>query len=167
MIRAALLIACVLATCTMVSAQFYPYCKYNFCYGGVTIKVGGEFDKALSAPICKGRKKLGTVNLGLAWLLEEDSRYYYFTPIEYWHPRGLKQQFSPSFFKAYPAQSDSSKSGIGHETPQQNQLRYLNRRSWVIPLKSAQIVGPHSMKVRSNANYHYFGDNCISFKTRT
>lgn len=158
----------LLAACAMVSGQYvsYPFCKYTFCGNGpIRFKVG-QSGEAFTGHICKGRKPVGIINFGFAYHLTEDPHYWYFNPIEHWEPRRLKQNFSPSFFKTFKV--GNTRSGVGHETPQQNQLSFLNRRTFVLPLKSVQHID-HTFTTVKNDNHphHAIEDYCIVFQTRT
>lgn len=76
--------------------------------------------------------------------------HYRFTPISHFHPDGLSQKYTPSFFKTYGIGYGYDLSGVGHETPQGNQAELLDGKCIVLPLKAYQILDYPSGTVIDN-----------------
>lgn len=90
--------------------------------------------------------------------------------ISEWHPPGLHQKFSPSFFKSFSLPHKHHNSGIGHETPQQNQLNFLDGKYFTVTLEAYQVLKKNNHgKWNVYKNVHtqesdYMRD-CVAFKT--
>ncbi len=88
-----------------------------------------------------------------------------------WGPDGLKQPFSPRFFKTYTifprkGRRHPYRPGVGHEAPQQNQVDFLDRQCFIRPIAAYQVldrkgnvienVHPRDMPFRA----------CVAFETK-
>lgn len=128
--------------------------------------VGKFNDVAFTGAICSvGGSRIGTISdSGEAYLLEDGTR------ISQYNPSGLQQKFSPDFFSTYTLKLSPnakyhpySTSGVGHQTPQGNQAKFLNDRTWILPLKDVQILEKKNGYVLDNIQGGE--DDCILFKT--
>lgn len=145
----------------------YSKCVFSFCDKSTVLKVSATTDNEVTAPICKGYSD----NIGVVGETGEALRYYsgYFTPISKWHPEGLEQYFSSSFFKAFSFGYYSKylgHSGVGCEVAQQNQLDFLDGECWVLPINAYQVLDKNGTVID---NVHRAGKDpytqCIAFKT--
>lgn len=142
----------------------YAKCKFNFCDHSTNFRVGMP-DKPFTGPICMGRKRVGIINTGEAHLVMHKHRSYKFTPISHYHPRGLMQRFSPSFFKIYAIPRYYKFSGVGHEVPQKNQAHFLDRKCWILPIKAYQMLGDKH-NVVDNLHPREYKRSCVAFMTK-
>lgn len=62
-----------------------------------------------------------------------------YVPISRWSPPGLLQKFSPSFIKVFQLVG-TPRSTVGFETPQQNQLDFLDGLCFFLPLETYQVL---------------------------
>lgn len=148
----------------------YDKCRFRFCDYRTTFKVAMMNDVPFADAICaKDGTRIGHVDsTGEAFIFYKHN----FARISEWYPHGLKQNFSPSFFKSfgiYKRYGNSvDLSGIGHETPQQNQVHFLHKKCFVVPLTAYQILNEKGHVVdnlhpkRDRALY-----DCVAFKTVT
>ncbi len=161
MVRQALPTLAIALLCVLTYATKPNACTFKFCDGKRVLYVG-KSDRALTSAICskKYRVKIGSVDqTGEAYL---DG--YHRIPISKWKPYGLKQSYTPSFFKAY-TKYGKNESGVGHEVPQQNQAHFLSNKCWILPLKAYQVWNK-----KTGGWVEKYGKNpyvdCISFCTR-
>eukprot|EP00171_Calliarthron_tuberculosum_P011826 IDg11826t1 len=94
----------VLIAASAVAAQAcYSGCRFRFCDYSKTVRLGYKADVAITGAICdKYGHRVGVVNTGEAHLVRTNYRgRKYLQPISRWSPYGLKQKFSPHFFKAF------------------------------------------------------------------
>lgn len=150
-------------------------CRFKFCDGEQEFKVGGYADKPFTGAICDKRGKIhvGIVGqTGEAYVVEY-TRVGHGTSekISEWHPHGLLQNFSPHFFKSFAISHEKHSSGIGHETPQQNQEKFLDGKCFTLGLRAYQVIEKsnygHDWNVVKNVQTVY-GDpkvDCVAFKT--
>lgn len=141
-------------------------CNYRFCKTlSNTFMVGKFNDVAFTGAICSvDGSRVGTIgDSGEAYLLDG-------TLISEFSPKGLEQKFSPDFFSTYTLKLSPnanyhpySTSGVGHETPQKNQARFLNDRTWILPLRAIEILDKKHGYVLDNIQGGE--DDCILFKT--
>lgn len=62
------------------------------------------------------------------------------------------QPLTPNFFKPFTPAVHGRFSGIGHETPQRGQLRFLKGRCVRVFFTELQIIDPHTYNVVDNLN---------------
>lgn len=166
---AAFALALALAAIAVSEASCYNKCRFRFCDYRSTFKVGVKNDLPFTGPICaKDGTRIGHVDsTGEAYITYK----YRVTPISKWHPYGLKQKFSPSFFKSFGIYKYYGKyvdlSGIGHETPQQNQAHFLNRKCFIVPLTAYQVLDKRGNVVKNVHPRGYPLRDCVAFKTFT
>lgn len=153
-------ILALIALVSMASASCYNRCRFRFCNGNSVVRLGSA-DKALSGPICRSGQYIGVLNSGEARV--RTGGYHRFTRISKYNPLGLKQNFSNHFFKTYTIKY-TKHSGVGHEVPQANQLRFLNRRCVILPITAYQVLA--SGKVVKNVHPYSPKRECIAFSTR-
>lgn len=85
--------------------------------------------------------------------------------ISKWKPMGIRQRFSPSFFKAF-AMGSGYTSGVGFETPQTNQDEYIHNTRVCLPIRAYQVLsGGKLPRVIDNVNTREAND-CIFFKAQ-
>lgn len=168
MARLSFVIAFALALSLVSASTYYPspcykYCKFRFCDYRVSFKIGHPIDKPFTHRICsKYGKHIGHVDeTGEAFI----RRYHKFVPISKYAPYGLKQRFSPSFFKSYGFKYNIY-SGIGHETPQQNQLHFLHNKCVVVPLRAYQVLNSKKHVIDNVHPRGYPLRDCVAFTTR-
>jgi hypothetical protein len=144
------------------------YCRFTFCpYQGF---VGlGQPDVALTTAICD---KYNQINVGHVDSTGEafvyDPYYRYYTRISQYSPAGLAQNFSPSFWKSYGLYSYFNGqyhdlSGIGHETPQQNQAYYVKGKCFILPLTAYQVLDRPYGNVVDNVHPNNPFVDCVAF----
>lgn len=85
--------------------------------------------------------------------------------ISSYKPRGLRQSYSPSVFKAANISKKAFRSGISHEVFQQNQIGFLNNKCIIVPLGKYQVLDRHG-NVIDNVNSRRALVDCVAFKTR-
>ena len=169
MARLSLLVLIAALFSLATASPCYTHCRFRFCYHKTVFRVGRIIERPFTGAICKkDGTRIGVVGeTGEAWVLG----LHKFVPISKWRPSGLKQRFSPSFFKSYARLRRSkygyfsSVSGVGHEKPQQNQLKFLNNKCFVLPIKAYQIIEGAKKVIVNRHRDHPFRD-CVSFRTR-
>jgi hypothetical protein len=115
-------------------------CRFTFCPSQSYLSLGTP-DTAISNAICDKYHKIyvGHVDSTGEAFVEKHGG---FTPISQWSPPGLLQHFTPSFWKSFGLKYNDL-SGVGHETPQQNQ-GFLHGKCFVLPLTAYQVLsGPY------------------------
>jgi hypothetical protein len=136
MTRATLFAAVLgLALVSAARGSCYNSCRFKFCSNTDTLTIG-QPDVALGPAICDkyGQVCVGHVDsTGEAYVVDYDPKR-----ISQWSPSGLKQNFSPSFFKSYGL--PDGRSSVGHEVPQQNQGNFLHNRCFILPLTAYQVL---------------------------
>lgn len=166
MSRYASLVLALFLSSVALSEACRSKCRFRFCDGSSSFKVGRN-DVALTGPIClKSRVRVGIVNTGEARILHPRT-----LPISHWYPKGLKQRFSPSFFKAYNVRVYFHgrwvlRSGVGHEKPQQNQALFLNKKCWALPITAYQVLDNRGYVIDNKHPRNPLVD-CIAFRTFT
>lgn len=163
------LITLVLAALIAVAAggSCGGHCRFTFCGGS-----RGPFelnrrnnDKAFTPAICekRGRIIVGYVDRpGEARISVRGNRKI---PISSFKPRGLRQNYSPSVFKAANLPNKKMRSGISHEVFQQNQIDFLNNKCVIVPLAKYQVLDRHG-NVIDNVNSRKPLRDCVAFVTR-
>lgn len=165
----AFLLALAAVALAVSEATCYNRCRFRFCDGKSKFYLPAKPDRAFTGKICSiyGKPIVGHVDsTGEARVVLRHGKT---VPISKWHPWGLKQKFSPSFFKSYNVKSyfKGKKlyfSGIGHETPQQNQKNFLSRRCFFVPLTAYQVLD-HKGNVVDNRHPRNPYVDCVAFKT--
>lgn len=139
-------------------------CRFEFCPNSWGYyDVLGETDIPFTNAICEtardewvgivGRTGEANVQVGKGVV-----------PISGWRPDGLTMGFPESFFKSYPV--DGKHSGVGRQVAHGNQLAYLNRTCFELPLIDYQRVSWNGKAVLENK--HVEGnerEDCIAFMT--
>ena len=138
----------------------YTRCRFRFCPIRVAFRIGIASDKAFPPRICsKGGFLVGHVDeTGQAIFLIRRR----FIPISRFTARGLRQRFSPSFFKSYTIRRTKF-SGIGHEVPQQNQANYLNGKCVIVPLRAYQVLDSKGNVIANRHPRRPLRD-CVAFR---
>lgn len=136
--------------------------------------VGEYADKPFTQAICH---KDGSMHVGIVGQTGEAYKVDYnnhgqgkAVKISDWHPYGLHQKFSASFFKSYTLPHQHHSSGIGHETPQQNQAKFLNGQCFTVPLKAYQVLkkdyhGHWNVEKNVHTDESDYMHDCVAFKT--
>lgn len=176
----------MLIVASVAAAQAcYSGCRFRFCDNSKVLRLGSHADLALTSSICDKRgNHIGVIgNTGEARLVRTNRRgFTVFRKISKWQPRGLKQRFSPSFFKSYSIRVAAYRtnkygkqekyyiykpySGVGRENFQQNQKSFLKRKCFALPIRAWQVLDGKKNVVRNvhrnyNPLYH-----CVAFQTR-
>lgn len=143
------------------------FCKFTFCDGARTLTLGKP-DASLSAPLCKSGMRIGNIAEAGEALVKSCNRYI---PISHFSPRGLRQLFAPSFFKFYTSQAPSARrggraSGVGHQVPQQNQVRFIKHRCVALPIAEYQALDSAGNVVDNIRPKRTDTSACIAFVTR-
>ncbi len=163
----------------------YTRCRFRFCDG--TTRINPKLypsDTPFKGRLCDKYRRihLGTVDeSGEAYVV---GRYGRRIPISRFSPYGLKQNFSPSFFKTFSVRgyyrtwygkkyynpylnygryTPHKYSSVGAETSQQGQIEYLNNRCIVLPFKKYQVLDKPGRNVIANVNTNKLHD-CVAFE---
>jgi hypothetical protein len=141
-------------------------CKFTFCPNQGPLSLG-QPDKALTGAICD---KYGHIYVGHVDSTGEAYVEHYYgakTPISLYQPQGLRQAFSPSFWKSYGFDYYHGKrvdlSGVGHETPQQNQADFLHGKCFILPLTAYQVLDSQYGNVIDNKHPTDPFVDCVAF----
>lgn len=141
-----------------------PKCQFSLCEPSM-VSLRKPSDVAQTSAICLKGQRLGIVNSGEAYIRRDRSRY---TPISKVRRAGLKQAYSPHFFKTFVIRNMTS--GVGHETPQQNQSKFLNETCIALPLQEYQTIQQVGKKVIVRDNIILSRKrplrDCVSFISR-
>ena len=183
-------LALSLASLTLASSC-YTRCRFRFCDGSTVFDPKAYApDTPFTGPICDkyGKIHVGAVDESGEALVR--ARPYYgkhFVPISKYYPHGLKQHFTPSFFKTYSIPghytlkhglkyyspyhkydyyTPHKYSGVGHETSQQGQIHFLNNKCIILPLKKYQVLDKYGRYVIDNVNTHNVYHDCVAFKVQ-
>jgi hypothetical protein len=146
------------------AAECFSSCAFTFCPYQASITPGTP-DRPLSGAICSRDPTVivGHVDeTGEALLVTPAGT----VPISQYAPAGLRQRFTPSFWKAFglPVQPGSTDlSGVGHETPQQNQAAFLAGRCFVLPLREYQVLNRAGGSVIANVRPNQPLVQCVAF----
>lgn len=138
----------------MASTSCHSQCHFKLCNGASTVQLGTA-DKTLSGAICRGGKYIGVLNSDEPFVLSD-------TRISKYHPDGLEQKFTKSFFKTFTI--NDKRYGVGHEVPQQNQIRFPAPKCVILPFKAYEVLS--SGKVVKNIRAYDPKCECIAFTTR-
>ena len=104
----------------------YRECRFKFCSREFAYELTLP-DQPFTSKICLNGKPIGPgLTTGEAYIGTLPPK-----PISQANLRGLKQHFSPSFIKGISTKKGSA---LAHETPQSNQLRYLNEICVGVPI---------------------------------
>ncbi len=119
--RSTTVILAALFVCATMAKPCYRGCSFKLCTGKTTIGKGGD-DVAITDPIClaDGTPVMNVASTG-------EAKINGVTKISEYAPAGLKQRFSPTFFKAFGV-------AIGHEHLQQNQGDYIDNMCVAVPI---------------------------------
>lgn len=158
-----------LAAAISLSSACYP-CRFRFCDGRSKFRLPAKADRAFTGKICSlyGKPIVGHVDsTGEARVVLP---YRKVVKISKWSPYGLKQKFSPSFFKSYNVHSYAygkkiAFSGIGHETAQQNQAKFLGKKCFFVPLTAYQVLDKKGNVIDNKHPTNPYVD-CVAFRTR-
>ena len=107
--------------CLVSARPCYQGCSFKLCSGRDTIGSGAA-DTQITGPVCLADGTPVTMIAGTG-----EAKINGTMKISEYAPAGLKQRFSPMFFKAYNR-------SIGHETLQQNQGDYLDNMCISLPI---------------------------------
>lgn len=149
-----------------VEATCYSSCRFTFCPSVYNNAFNiDQPDKSFTTAICDASRStvIGHVDsTGEAYVYDHRE----FVRISEYKPDGLQQSFSPSFFKSYGIHDyGKDLSGIGHETPQANQMEFLNNLCVLVPLTAYQVLDrPYGNVVENRHPSTPFVD-CVSFTT--
>lgn len=148
-------------------ASCYSKCRFVFCNRRSSFKVGVQTRYPFTGRICLPGTNLGHIDsTGEAYNVD-----YYPVPISKYYPYGLKQKFSPSFFKSLRIRGHFAGrkidfSGVGHEKPQNNQGDFLNQKCWALPVTAYQVLDNNGYVIANKHPRRPLVD-CVAFKTRT
>jgi hypothetical protein len=146
------------------AAECFSSCAFTFCPYQASITPGTP-DRPLSGAICSRDPTVivGHVDETGEALLAATAGT---VPISQYAPAGLRQRFPPSFWKAYglPVQPGGTDlSGVGHETPQQNQADFLAGSCFVLPLREYQVLNRVGGSVIANVRTSQPLVQCVAF----
>jgi hypothetical protein len=138
-------------------------CRFTFCPTQGPVRLGRP-DRPRTNAICDkfNRINVGHVDsTGEAYVERSNGRR---TRISQYRPRGLRQNFSPSFWKSYGLEGRRrrERSGVGHETPQRNQANYLSGRCFILPLTAYQVLDRDGNVIGNRRPRNPFFD-CVAF----
>jgi len=166
----------------------YSWCRFRFCDGTTKFNIKASApDTPFKGRLCDkyGKIHLGTVDeSGEALIL---SKYHakYPVRISKFHPKGLKQNFSPSFFKTFSVKgyytmkhgekyyspylnhgryTPHKYSSVGRETSQQGQIEFLDNKCVILPFKKYQVLDKYGRNVIDNVNTKNVFRDCVAFK---
>eukprot|EP00181_Compsopogon_caeruleus_P004781 CAMPEP_0184677494 /NCGR_PEP_ID=MMETSP0312-20130426/77_1 /TAXON_ID=31354 /ORGANISM="Compsopogon coeruleus, Strain SAG 36.94" /LENGTH=348 /DNA_ID=CAMNT_0027125401 /DNA_START=33 /DNA_END=1079 /DNA_ORIENTATION=+ len=125
----------VQAACQNQSCPSSNYCRFRLTSGGIIVRKGNLFIVGVV-----GGSREASVRVGTSYV-----------KISQWAPPGLTQRFSPSFFKTYSTVVPHMRSGVGYETPQQNQAAFLDMSCVRLPFAAYQILDTNG-NVINNVN---------------
>jgi hypothetical protein len=137
-------------------------CRFTLCSKNGPLTPGTQ-ETAISAPICDKYNKVcvGHVDATYEACIQTG---YASIPISQYAPAGLQHPFSATFWKTYGFHDgNSQQSGVGHETPLQNQLDFLHGRCFILPLAAYQVLDrPHGQVI---GNVHPIDKHidCVGF----
>jgi hypothetical protein len=142
-------------------------CRFIFCpaQGPVTL---GKPDVSLTNPICDKHGKIHVGHVDSTGEAYVDEDHGYKTLISKFSPPGLTQNFSPSFWKSFDFNyhyngKTHDLSGVGHETPQQNQASFLLGKCFILPLTAYQVLDkPYGNVIDNKHPTDPFVD-CVAF----
>ena len=182
----------VALTLSVVSLAFagecYSKCRFHFCDGTTKFNAKAyDPDTPFKGRLCDkyGKIHLGTVDeSGEALIVSK----YYGKPavrISKFHPYGLKQKFSPSFFKTFSVKgyyktkygkkyyspklnhgkyTPHKYSSVGRETSQQGQIEFLHNKCVILPFAKYQVLDKYGRNVIDNVNTKKVYKDCVAFK---
>eukprot|EP00181_Compsopogon_caeruleus_P000402 CAMPEP_0184678558 /NCGR_PEP_ID=MMETSP0312-20130426/1305_1 /TAXON_ID=31354 /ORGANISM="Compsopogon coeruleus, Strain SAG 36.94" /LENGTH=377 /DNA_ID=CAMNT_0027127377 /DNA_START=372 /DNA_END=1505 /DNA_ORIENTATION=- len=139
----------VQAICPTPSPCPTTNCRFALSSGGTIVRKGGIFITGVVGGTREAKIR--------------DSTSGTYIPISQWSPPGLRQRFSPSFFKTFATVKPTMRSGVGYETPQQNQAEFLDYSCVILPFAAYQILDAAG-NVINNVNTNDPLD-CVSFQT--
>ena len=138
----------------------FKSCKFSFC-PDQAVWQGGVPDVPFTNRICDptGKIKIGSVDSTKEALVR---RKFFLQRISRFNPPGLLQNYSPSFFKSYRIPF-SKFSGVGHETPQQNQADFISFKCIILPLERYQILDKKHNVIDNVSGKNPLVD-CVAFR---
>eukprot|EP00179_Madagascaria_erythrocladioides_P021383 CAMPEP_0198336492 /NCGR_PEP_ID=MMETSP1450-20131203/21019_1 /TAXON_ID=753684 ORGANISM="Madagascaria erythrocladiodes, Strain CCMP3234" /NCGR_SAMPLE_ID=MMETSP1450 /ASSEMBLY_ACC=CAM_ASM_001115 /LENGTH=382 /DNA_ID=CAMNT_0044041231 /DNA_START=178 /DNA_END=1326 /DNA_ORIENTATION=+ len=141
-------------------------CEFYFCDGATSFALGKP-DVSITTAICKDDIIVGHIDATGEALVSEGNG---FTPISAFDPAPrngveLLQSFPSSFFKSFTTFcfecGNVEKSGIGHETPQRNQIDYLDGLCVVVPIWAYQRLDNDGLVLENFAPRE--DEACVAF----
>lgn len=125
-------------------------------------------DTAITSPICLSGGVVGVVHTGEAHIMRKD-KYVCISKFGggALRDKRLLQPYAPSFFKTFSVRN-GTRSGIGHETPQQNQAEgFLDNKCILLPVTEYQQVDQRDGSLIVTYNVRLEGRpllDCVSFR---
>eukprot|EP00181_Compsopogon_caeruleus_P003254 CAMPEP_0184685160 /NCGR_PEP_ID=MMETSP0312-20130426/17911_1 /TAXON_ID=31354 /ORGANISM="Compsopogon coeruleus, Strain SAG 36.94" /LENGTH=346 /DNA_ID=CAMNT_0027138981 /DNA_START=48 /DNA_END=1088 /DNA_ORIENTATION=- len=114
----------VRAICPEPKCPASAYCRFRLTSGGIIQRKDNSFIVGVV-----GGSREASILVGGS-----------FVRISQWSPAGLRQNFSPSFFKTFALAVPSMRSGVGYETAQQNQNEFIDLACVRLPFAAYQII---------------------------
>mmetsp|Transcript_18237 Transcript_18237/g.38087 ORF Transcript_18237/g.38087 Transcript_18237/m.38087 type:complete len:348 (-) Transcript_18237:390-1433(-) len=136
----------VQAICPKPKCPKSNFCRFRLTSGGTIQRKGNSFIVGVV-----GGSREASVLVGGS-----------FVQISQWSPAGLRQNFSPSFFKTFALAVPSMRSGVGYETPQQNQNEFIDLACVRLPFAAYQILNSAGFVI-DNVNTNSPRD-CVEFQ---
>jgi hypothetical protein len=163
-----MLVSATVSTVTFALPLVLPCgttCRFSFCpvNPGFLFPIGMP-DRSLTRPICDPLGKIVVGRVGSTGESIVSRMSLGPIKISKFAPIGLKQNFSPSFFKSFGILG-SDLSGVGHEVPQQNQRNFLNKMCVVLPLTAYQVLNKPGGVVIDNVFPTNPLVDCVAFTT--
>lgn len=149
-------------------------CRFYFCpnsWGYYTVL--GQTDVPFTNALCAKKMYVGIVGqTGEARVLtggdgqgngDDVGR----VKISEWAPEGLLEKFAYSFFKSFLVGQDYPHSGVGRQIAQRNQLGYLNRTCFELPINDYQKLSWDGKMVLENVHNDEGNEEteCVNFMT--
>ena len=184
----AIALALSLVSAVFASDACYSKCRFQFCDGTTEFNAKRyPADTPFHGRLCDkyGKIHLGTVDQSGEPLIVSKYHGKPVVRISKFYPKGLKQSFSPSFFKTlsvngyytekygkkvYNPKRNHGKytphkySSVGRETSQQGQIKFLHNKCVILPFKKYQVLDKYGRTVIRNVNTHNSLYDCVAFK---
>jgi hypothetical protein len=135
-------------------------CRFTFCPNQGPVKAGNP-EVALTNPICDKYNKICVGHIDATYEACVQTPHES-VPISQYAPAGLKQSFSPTFWKTYGV-STGKGSGVGHETAMQNQVDFLHGKCFILPLAAYQVLDSPNGSVIANIHPSDKYVDCVGF----
>lgn len=174
------LLLCLLSSAAAIQRPSWcaSRCRFSFCpnsWGYYTVLGTPDvpFTNALCDPSSRPRQYVGIVGrTGEASVLTGgDGRGggpgVARVPISRWRPEGLQVPFADSFFKSFIVGGGFPHSGVGRQIAQGNQLGFLNRTCFELPVVDYQKLSWDGEMVLDNFNVKPGTEetDCVAFMT--
>lgn len=164
-----LLVLALTAFLAVDAACYNDKCKFRFCNDEATFYLPAKPAISFTDRICsRDGPVIGHIDSTGEALVVLSKGY---VPISKWYPAGLKQYFSPSFFKSLNVRVDGDGykpafdfSGVGHENTQQNQADFLKGQCFFLPLTAYQVLD-EARNVVDNKHPRNPTVDCVAFGT--